>query len=93
MENNIKKLRKAMKFSQEDLARLTHSTRQSINAVENNKYDPSLDLAFKIAHALNVEVDEIFIKKTKTDEENYVLWCEKYSCELWENQHHKEPVS
>jgi putative transcriptional regulator len=93
MENNIKKLRKAMKFSQEDLARLTHSTRQSINAVENNKYDPSLELAFKIAKALNVEVDDIFIKQTKKDEENYVLWCEKYSCELWENRQHQESAS
>ncbi|CEN29079.1 MAG: helix-turn-helix transcriptional regulator [Lactococcus sp.] len=93
MENNIKKLRKAMKFSQEDLARLTHSTRQSINAVENNKYDPSLDLAFKIAKALNVEVDDIFIKQTKSDEENFDLWCEKYSCELWENRKQKSPVS
>ena len=43
---------------------------KSINAVENNKYDPSLDLAFKIAKALNVEVDDIFIKQTKSDEEN-----------------------
>ena len=93
MENNIKKLRKAMKFSQEDLARLTHSTRQSINAVENNKYDPSLDLAFKIAKALYVEVDEIFIKKTKSDEAEFELWCDNYSCELWQNQKQKTPTS
>jgi putative transcriptional regulator len=90
MENNIKKLRKAMRFSQNDLARLTHSTRQTINAVENNKYDPSLDLAFKIAKALDVEVDAIFVKNSKADEENYVLWCEKYSCELWKNQKQKD---
>ena len=93
MENNIKKLRKAMKFSQEDLARLTHSTRQSINAVENNKYDPSLDLAFKIAKALNVEVDEIFIKKTKSDEADFELWCEKYSREQWQNHKQNTPTS
>ena len=93
MENNIKKLRKAMKFSQEDLARLTHSTRQSINAVENNKYDPSLDLAFKFSKALDVEVDDIFIKKTKSDEADFELWCEKYSCELWQNQKQKPSVS
>ena len=91
MENNIKKLRKTMKFSQEDLARLTHSTRQSINAVENNKYDPSLDLAFKIAKALNVEVDDIFIKRNQSDEENFELWCEKYSCELCDNSKVKNP--
>jgi putative transcriptional regulator len=92
MENHIKSLRKALKFSQEDLAKLTHSTRQSINAVENNKYDPSLDLAFKIARALNVEVDDIFIKETKSNEADFERWCEKYGCELWENRKQKLPV-
>ena len=47
MENIIRILRKEQKLSQEDLAKLSHVSRQTINAIENNKYDPTLELAFK----------------------------------------------
>ncbi|MBU7456473.1 helix-turn-helix transcriptional regulator [Leuconostoc fallax] len=61
MKNNIKTLRKAQKFSQDELAQAAGVTRQTINAIENDKYDPSLELAFKLASILLVRVDELFL--------------------------------
>lgn len=63
MENHIKNLRSESKLSQAELAKLCHVSRQTINAIENNKYDPTLQLAFNIAEALNTTVDELFIHK------------------------------
>jgi len=61
MENNIKKYRKAKQMSQEELAKKCNVTRQTINAIENNKYDPSLSLAVKIAQCLEISIDTAFI--------------------------------
>ncbi|WP_028544747.1 helix-turn-helix transcriptional regulator [Paenibacillus taiwanensis] len=61
MENEIKRLRSSLKLSQEDLARACNVSRQTINAIENNKYDPSLTLAFQLAQVLRVTVDELFL--------------------------------
>ncbi len=61
MKNNIKELRKLRGFRQEDLATALGVTRQTINAIENNKYNPTLDLAMKIAKLLKKSVEEIFI--------------------------------
>lgn len=60
MKNNIRDLRKEKKLSQDDLAKLCNVTRQTINAIENNKYDPTLTLAFKLAYLLETTVDELF---------------------------------
>lgn len=60
MINRIKELRKLKKLSQEDLANACEVSRQTINAIENNKYDPSLTLAFCLAEILEVSVDELF---------------------------------
>ena len=60
MKNRIKELRKTKKISQEELAGICNVSRQTINAIENNKYDPSLNLAFKIAVFLDTTVDELF---------------------------------
>ncbi|MFD7520820.1 helix-turn-helix transcriptional regulator [Paenibacillus chitinolyticus] len=60
MENRIHELRKRIRLSQEDLAKACGVSRQTINAIENNKYDPSLQLAFHLAHTLGVTVDELF---------------------------------
>ncbi|MFD2639556.1 helix-turn-helix transcriptional regulator [Piscibacillus salipiscarius] len=68
MKNNIRGLRKAMKISQEELAKRSNVSRQTINAIENNKYDPTLNLAFTIAYLLNTNVDDLFqfeIKENK----------------------------
>ena len=60
MENDIKKLRKAAGLRQEDLANQVGVSRQTIIAVENNKYDPTLELAMKFAKALEKNVEDIF---------------------------------
>lgn len=60
MNNYIKECRREMKLSQADLATLTNVTRQTINAIENKKYDPSLTLAFDLARVLQIKVDDLF---------------------------------
>ncbi len=60
MKNNIKDLRKNKNLRQEDLAEILGVTRQTIIAIENNKYDPTLELAMKISEFFEVSVNEIF---------------------------------
>lgn len=60
MKNNIRALRKNLGFRQEDLAAELSVSRQTINAIENNKYNPSLELALKLAKLLNTTVEELF---------------------------------
>ncbi|MED5099491.1 helix-turn-helix transcriptional regulator [Niallia sp. FSL K6-0212] len=64
MKNRIRESRKSSKLSQEELAKLCNVTRQTINAIENDKYDPTLQLAFSLASALATTVDELFIYDT-----------------------------
>lgn len=61
MENRIHAFRKAADLRQEDLARELGVTRQTINAIENNKYDPTLALAMKLARLLGQPVEELFL--------------------------------
>lgn len=61
MKNNIRKLRKQLGYRQEDIANTLGVTRQTINAIENNKYNPTLELAMKLARLLNTTVEELFI--------------------------------
>ncbi|MEL7649311.1 MAG: helix-turn-helix transcriptional regulator [Sedimentibacter sp.] len=60
MRNKIKELRKQIGLRQEDLARELGVTRQTINAIENNKYNPTLELAMKLAKLLKTPVEVIF---------------------------------
>lgn len=60
MKNRIKELRRKMGLRQEDVANQLNVTRQTIIAVENNKYNPSLELAMKLARLLNTSVEELF---------------------------------
>ncbi|MCL4514918.1 MAG: helix-turn-helix transcriptional regulator [Firmicutes bacterium] len=60
MENIIRRLREAGGMTQEELARKLGVTRQTINAIENNKYNPTLELAFKLARLFGRPVDEVF---------------------------------
>ena len=60
MQNKVKELRKQAGLRQEDLARMLGVSRQTIIAIENNKYDPTLSLAFSLARELGVTVDELF---------------------------------
>ena len=60
MENTIRNKRKELGLSQEELAKKCGVSRQTVNALENNKYDPTLALAFCLAKELQVTVDELF---------------------------------
>ena len=59
MKNNIKELRKNRKLRQEDLAEKLGVTRQTIIAIENDKYDPTLELAMKISEFFGISVSFI----------------------------------
>ena len=65
MTNRIKELRKAAGYRQEDLARALGVTRQTIIAIENDKYDPSLVLAMKLARFLQATVEQLFQMEDK----------------------------
>lgn len=71
MQNSIAIRRKTLKLSQAEVAKLAAVTRQTINAIENDKYDPSLSLAFKLAQILNTSVDVLF--DYRSEGESY-LW-------------------
>lgn len=66
MQNRIKELREAKQISQGKLAELCDVSRQTINAIENNKYDPSLSLAFEIGIHLGVSMESLFIYERGT---------------------------
>lgn len=60
MKNRLKELRAVKEWSQGDLAEKLAVSRQTINAIETEKYDPSLPLAFKIANLFKQPIEEIF---------------------------------
>lgn len=60
MKNQLRALRAAKDWSQGDLADKLRVSRQTINAIETEKYDPSLPLAFKIARLFKKPIEEIF---------------------------------
>ena len=61
MKNNIKQLRNELKISQKDLAESLNVSRQTINAIETGKFDPSLTLTIKITRFFNKSLEEIFM--------------------------------
>lgn len=60
MKNHLKVLRAERDWSQARLAELLDVSRQTVNAIENGKYDPSLPLAFKIADLFESKIEQIF---------------------------------
>lgn len=60
MKNRLKVLRAERDWSQQDLADALAVSRQSVNAIETGKYDPSLPLAFRIADVFALTIEEIF---------------------------------
>jgi len=62
MRNRLKVLRAERDWSQSDLAGRLDVSRQSVNAIETGKYDPSLPLAFRIAELFELPIEEIFSK-------------------------------
>ncbi len=62
MDNQLKALRAELGWSQQLLAEKLEVSRQSVNAIETGRYDPSLPLAFKIARVFGRPIAEIFIE-------------------------------
>ena len=63
MRNNLRIYRAIENITQEELANELGVSRQTIVAIENDKYNPSLELAFKIAHKFDVKIEDIFISE------------------------------
>lgn len=68
MKNNIKVQRAIKDMTQEELARKVDVTRQTINAIEKGKYNPSLDLAFNLARLFDMTIEELFSYGGESDE-------------------------
>jgi putative transcriptional regulator len=62
MKNRLKVLRAERSWSQQDLADQLEVSRQSVNAIETGKYDPSLPLAFKLADLFELAIEDIFTR-------------------------------
>ncbi len=62
MNNRLKVLRAERRWSQADLAARLEVSRQSVNAIETGKYDPSLPLAFRIADVFGMAIEDIFLR-------------------------------
>ena len=65
MENRLRILRAERNWSQQDLGERLEVSRQSVNAIETGKYDPSLPLAFRIAELFNLSIEEIFVSPSR----------------------------
>lgn len=61
MKNRLREMRVAKEWSQADLAGKLEVSRQTVNAIETGRYDPSLPLAFKLARLFQVAIEEIFV--------------------------------
>ena len=65
MNNRLKVLRAMRGWSQQDLAARLEVSRQSVNAIETGRYDPSLPLAFRIAEIFELSIEEIFVSPAR----------------------------
>ena len=65
MTNRLKVLRAERSWSQQDLAERLDVSRQSVNAIETGRYDPSLPLAFKIAELFDLTIEQVFTSPSK----------------------------
>lgn len=65
MINRLRVLRAERGWSQAELAERLEVSRQSVNAIETGKYDPSLPLAFRIAELFDLSIEEVFVSPTR----------------------------
>ena len=63
MNNRVKELRKEKGYTQENLAEIIGVSRQTVNAIEKQKFDPSLNTAFKIAKLFELPIEAIFLSE------------------------------
>ena len=68
MQNRLRELREQHEFTQEDLAVRVGVSRQTIISLEKGKYNPSISLAYKLARAFNLSIEEVFIFNGKGEE-------------------------
>ena len=61
VQNKIKEIRESRKIQQNDMAKALNVSRQTMTAIEKMKYNPSLELALKIAEYFNLSIEEIFM--------------------------------
>ncbi|WEJ97984.1 MAG: helix-turn-helix transcriptional regulator [Candidatus Sphingomonas phytovorans] len=69
MKNRLKVLRAERDWSQSDLADRLEVSRQSVNAIETGRYDPSLPLAFKIAELFGLSIEQIFTSPSRENDQ------------------------
>lgn len=65
MKNKLEQIRKDRGITQEELANILEVSRQTVNSLENGRYNPSIVLAFKIAKFFGLQIEEIFIYEEK----------------------------
>jgi putative transcriptional regulator len=63
MNNRVKELRKEKGYTQENLAEIIGVSRQTVNAIEKQKFDPSLNTAFKMAKLFELPIESIFLSE------------------------------
>ena len=63
MKNRLRVLRAEQGWSQAELAKALEVSRQSVNAIETGRFDPSLPLAFKLARLFKISIEEIFTEE------------------------------
>lgn len=67
MKNRLRVLRAERAWSQQDLAERLEVSRQSVNAIETGRYDPSLPLAFRIADLFGLQIEDVFERPSAAD--------------------------
>ncbi|WP_252225841.1 MULTISPECIES: helix-turn-helix transcriptional regulator [unclassified Clostridium] len=78
MKNRLKEFREANKLTQEQLGKLVGTSRQAINAIETEKYEPSIWLAYDISKVFNCSIEEVFLfeeskRKSRADQSRGVI--------------------
>ncbi len=68
MRNRLRELRAVQRWSQADLADVLGVSRQTVNAIETGRFDPSLPLAFKIAHVFDLSIETVFSPEPDADD-------------------------
>ena len=69
MNNRLRVLRAERGWSQQELAERLEVSRQSVNAIETGRYDPSLPLAFKIAELFQLAIEQVFVSPTQENDQ------------------------
>lgn len=65
MKNKIREIRKDRKLTQDELAKKINVSRQTINAIENDRYNPTLELAIELSQELEISIEELFLIEKK----------------------------